>query len=336
MRPHWGRGGALLFTVCIKDEVVVGQGLANETAKYVGNGGYGLRLYATALHADIEGNYVGGNQLLAIRDDRGGGASSSVPLDNFVLQSNAQGLQACSICRCTYMASNVEVDCGKPPAPFGANTTANPNARDFIDDFGPLFPTAFPANTIALRMKVNFSCCTLRPLSSLSQRKKIILEVIYGVLLRANTITLRIKGVNLQAVNWTALKSLANLRLVDFSGNPTLNPLPQGNSFGTGSDFPALTEVYLSATDLGAVTKGSFVGLKDTLEALDLADPAAPPRADDLAMTGFAKLQVVTWYSKSCPKGYGACVSDISFGIATIPCIWGSIISHACSSIQIA
>ena len=197
----------------IKDDVIIGKGLANESGQFLGNGGHVVRVHVGSCFATITNTYVDGNQLLGTRDDRVL-RHADLPLLNVVLKCNETGLSACTICRCVSVkGGKTEVDCSQPIAPPGADTNTSAAPPPFVNDFGPVFLTEFPAKMIALRMH----------------------------------------KIDLQRVDFAALKAAKGLRLLDISGNT--------------DDFPKLSELCLSQTNLAALTNRTFGGLKANLEA---------------------------------------------------------------------
>jgi len=125
--------------------------------------------------------------------------------------------------------------------------------------------------------------------------------------LPSKTRVLRIPSVSLYNIDVKQLGRLRDLEVLDLSHN-LLDPVPPSGVFEHG-DLPRLNEFLLAGLDLARVTNDTFVGLKGTLQTLDVSRPARFPPNRILSFKGFGKLNSIVWWASDCPAGFFS-VSD--------------------------
>eukprot|EP00729_Bicosta_minor_P004063 gene4063-32118_t len=136
----------------------------------------------------------------------------------------------------------------------------------------------------------------------------------------ANTTFLNMDNSGMTLVEWSGIAALyPGLTALTLSKNPMLNSIPPKDLFHSPG-FRRLQSLDVGQTDLSLLEANSFMGVGETLSALDLSDPTKPPNLEvSLNFTGFKELQAILWYDNECPVGFFA-ASDSKFKDVTTVC----------------
>lgn len=136
----------------------------------------------------------------------------------------------------------------------------------------------------------------------------------------ANTTFLNMDNSGMTLVEWSGIAALyPGLTALTLSKNPMLNSIPPKDLFHSPG-FRRLQSLDVGQTDLSLLEANSFMGVGETLSALDLSDPTKPPNLEvSLNFTGFKELQAILWYDNECPVGFFT-ASDSKFKDVTTVC----------------
>lgn len=114
-----------------------------------------------------------------------------------------------------------------------------------------------------------------------------------------SAVTLKLSNVGLRTTDWTALEVPPTLRRLDLSENPALD------AAGLVGKLGSLEALDLRGTDLRELSTDKLLGLSQTLQAVDLSEPAQYPLVP-VRFDGFARLASIVWHSGACPAGFSA------------------------------
>ena len=253
-------------------------GLDVDELEPLGNSADGVRLESEAMAVSILGNHIGGNHLHPIRNLAVANPNALFP-NNIIPPTtshlaNGRDFVACTRCVC----SNATHFRGGTKVDCRESTLRGNGRLKAAASFRPIagdFPTLLPQITT----------------------------------------TLHLASTGLSQIDWGELERGARqLKVLDLSGNPELDPIPPSGYFDR-DHFPVLASINLGGTNLRRLTNGTFASLnRELLDALDLSNPShPPPLTTTVDLSGFsAPLGAVLWYAADkCPPGYYA-TSELS------------------------